>query len=135
VRVLVADDEAAILSWWARLLRASFDAEVVLVHDGAAAVERLDEEHFDLVVTDYRMPRLTGIDVIRHAHRRFPSLPALLVTGEPSDQVISDAALVGAAGLLIKPFDLDAARRAVSAALLSRGSLRSVTSNPRGGAP
>lgn len=116
LRALVADDDPALLLLWIRLLDAEFAAEVVTASDGASAIARLCEGGFDLLVTDFQMPRASGLDVLRYARARWPRLPALLVTGEASPQLFEEARRLGVE-VLAKPFDPDHACRRIAAAL------------------
>lgn len=116
IRALVADDDPFVLLMWTRVLRAAFDAEVVTSSDGASAIARLCDGGFDLLVTDHQMPRVSGLDVLRYTRARWPSLPAVLVTGGATPQLYEEARRLGVA-LLEKPFDPDDACRRISAAL------------------
>lgn len=122
IRVLVADDDPAVLRLWARVLRSAFRVDVLLAEDGASAMARIDDGRIDLVITDYRMPLFTGIDVIAHAHRRRPTLPVVLVSGDLREPLLREAALLGVDEVLAKPFRLEDAILAVRGALAGAGS-------------
>ena len=112
-RVLVADDEQGIVWLWARILRWSFDAEVVAVFDGASAVGRIRDGHFDLVITDLQMPGASGLDVLRAATRHAPPIPVVLCTGHAPAHVVTEASALGVGKILTKPFDIDDAAEVV----------------------
>jgi CheY-like chemotaxis protein len=116
LRALVADDDPFVLLMWTKILEAAFDAEVVAASDGASAIARLCEGDFDLLVTDLRMPRVSGMDVLRYARARWPSLPAFLATGDATQQLYEETDRLGV-DLVEKPFDVDDACRRISTAL------------------
>jgi CheY-like chemotaxis protein len=53
----------------------------VSAFSGAEALQKLDEETFDLLVTDFRMPGMNGIELARKLHEKHPSVPVIMVTG------------------------------------------------------
>lgn len=121
-RVLVADDDPGVLRLWARVLRSAFRVEVVFAADGASAMAWIDDGRIDLLITDYRMPRFTGVDVIAHARRRSSTLPVVLVSGDLREPLLREAARLGVYEVLAKPFRLEDAIHAVRGALARAGS-------------
>jgi len=81
--------------------------EVTAVGDPAAALEALEAAPFEILVTDLRLPGMSGLDLLKAAKRRQPALRAVLMSafGEPKD--IVEAMRWGADDFLPKPFDLD----------------------------
>lgn len=69
--------------------------------DGVEALQKLQEEIFDLVITDIRMPRIDGVALLEKVRRLYPTLPVLLITGVASLEVIGRAS---PDGFLAKPF-------------------------------
>jgi two-component system chemotaxis response regulator CheY len=74
--------------------------------DGSTAIQALAQGNFDFVVTDWNMPGMTGIDLLKaiRADDRFKSLPVLMVTAEAKREQIIEAAQNGVNGYIIKPF-------------------------------
>ncbi|MHC1480528.1 chemotaxis response regulator CheY [Frateuria aurantia] len=74
--------------------------------DGSTALPILRSQHFDLLITDWNMPIMTGIDLLREvrADPALKTLPVLMVTAENSREQIIDAAKAGVNGYVIKPF-------------------------------
>jgi PAS domain S-box-containing protein len=113
--VLFADDEAGLASIVQRLLLIEgFD--VTVCTGGQEAVDKFDPSRHDLVLTDYGMPDLTGLQVAAAVHRRSPSTPVVLVTGWGSD-LDANSPPPGIASVIGKPFRLAALVESVRAAL------------------
>lgn len=103
VGVLVVDDDAAIRPILAEALRYA-GCRVLTAANGAEAMEILGEEPVDLLITDYDMPRMNGLDLIRWSKARFPQLIAVLITGENCPALAAQGRECGAAGVFLKPF-------------------------------
>jgi putative nucleotidyltransferase with HDIG domain len=105
--VLCADDDRLIR----RYLRDAFALagyHVVMASDGAEAIQRLgDSGPFDLLVTDYSMPRCTGIQVIEYAQHADPTLPCVIVTAYHDLDLAMRAMRAGAVGFIPKPFKVE----------------------------
>jgi sigma-B regulation protein RsbU (phosphoserine phosphatase) len=107
VRVLVADDDPIQRALLGEAL-AEWGYEVACVADGARAFQALqDESRFDVLVTDWVMPRLDGIDVCRkiREQKREQYLPIILVTSRDRQEDLIEGLNSGADALLTKPFD------------------------------
>jgi two-component system chemotaxis response regulator CheY len=74
--------------------------------DGVSALAKLRAERFDFVVSDWNMPNMTGIDLLRNirADEQLKALPVLMVTAEAKKENIIAAAQAGASGYVVKPF-------------------------------
>src|SRR5512134_674746 len=79
-RILVADDEASIRELLSKTL-ALADYDVDVAQDGRAAIDRLRSTHYDLLITDLKMPGMDGLTVIREARRYRADLPIIIITG------------------------------------------------------
>ena len=99
LRVLLVDDEERVLSALRRTLRREpYDLE--FAENGARALERLAiEPSLDLVISDYKMPGMTGLELLRHVRATSSKTARILLSGWSSE--ISDAELA-AAGLFAK---------------------------------
>ena len=73
--------------------------------DGAAALEQLQRTPHDLVVTDIRMPNMTGIELLRSIKERYPHVEVILITGYGSKELAAEAQRLGAYDYIEKPFD------------------------------
>jgi DNA-binding NtrC family response regulator len=102
-KILVVDDERAILDTVEILLRGEgFDASVA--QSGREALDRFDEIAPDIVVTDIRMPGVTGLDLLEAVRQRDPEIPVILMTAQASLQSAVKAVNQGAFYYLQKPF-------------------------------
>jgi nitrogen regulation protein NR(I) len=118
-QILVVDDEANLR----RVLAAQLARDGYEVHtseDGEAALAYLKEHHIDLVITDLRMPRLGGMDLLRSALREDPSLPVVILTAHGTVDTAVEALKTGAFDYISKPFDQDEVRMVVRKALRTR---------------
>ena len=102
-RILVVDDEASIRDLLSKTL-ALADYDVDVAPDGRSAVERLRMLAYDLLITDLKMPGMDGLGVIREARRLKADLPVIIITGFSTEASAIEAANLGVAGYLTKPF-------------------------------
>src|SRR6476469_341288 len=102
-RVLVVDDEASIRALLAKTL-ALAEYDVDLAADGRAALERLRIIHYDLLITDLKMPAVDGLAVIREARRLRADIPVIIITGFSTEASAIEAVNLGVSGYLTKPF-------------------------------
>lgn len=103
-RILVVDDEESIRDLCARVLtRAGY--VVATAPSGEDAIVRLQEEAFDLMISDIRMPGISGLEVLEHAKTTFPAIRVVLITGFGTPQTLTRARQSGADRILTKPFN------------------------------
>lgn len=114
-RVLVVDDDDLVRRATQRLLSASRD--VVVAADAAAALAACQAGRFDCIVSDVRMPGLTGIDLLREVRKVDLDVPVILMTGAPDLDTAAAAVEFGAFRYLQKPLDADALVGAVDRAV------------------
>jgi CheY-like chemotaxis protein len=102
-RILVIDDEPDLLDILKDILQLS-GFEVETHTSGVEALNRVKSFKPDAVLTDYRMPEMTGMDVLRKVNSIDPDLPVLFLSGNLSKEVVLDALSAGVFGVLEKPF-------------------------------
>ena len=110
-RVLVVDDEEGIQKALRRLLSDEF--EVTTVGDGARAADLLTTEAFDVVLSDIRLPQMSGVDLLRVVRSYDLDVPVILMTGLPTVETAMAAVDLGALTYITKPFDSDALLAAI----------------------
>jgi two-component system, NtrC family, response regulator AtoC len=116
-RILIADDEPLFLRTTATLLRkAGFHCTTA--PDGAAALEALSQEPFDLVLSDLNMPGNLRLELLREGRAKWPDVPLIVVTGAPSLPSAIESVRLGITDYLLKPVKyedlLSAVRRALA---------------------
>ncbi len=105
-RLLVVDDEPAQREMLAAILdRAGFD--VVTAADGEQALQRVESETYDLLLTDQRMPKMNGLELLERVQRVQSRLPVVLMTAHGTVSTAVEAMKRGAADYLTKPFERD----------------------------
>lgn len=90
---------------------------VVAERDPRRAADRLQQEAFDLLISNIQMPRLNGVSLLKQAKAAIPEMPVLMVTGYPMAETAQQCRDLGAAGYLTKPFVPDDLIAAVRVAL------------------
>ena len=118
-RVLLVDDDLDVLGANARFLRVS-GHEVIVAESAASALERLETERVDLVVTDLRMPDLDGLAFARRARESRPLLPIVFFSGFARVPDVVAAMKLGAIDFLEKPIEPDLLLEAIENLILSR---------------
>ena len=118
-KILVIDDDAdSLASVVAALRRDGYD--VVPAADPKEGLARLSTEGADVVLTDLRMPGLTGMEVIRHVVRENPGVPVVVLTAFGTVESAVEAVRAGASDYLMKPVGVPQLRAAVLKALKER---------------
>jgi len=114
--IYVIDDDDAVRQSLEFLLKTA-GITVRSFESGKAFLEELPEIRSGCIVTDVRMPEITGIDVLRHVKETNPDLPVIVITGHGDISLAVEAMKIGAVDFLEKPFDDDLLLAAVRAAL------------------
>ncbi len=105
-KVLVIDDEALVRNFVEETLK-RLHLEVFTAENGQKALKLLKDQVFDLVITDMKMPDMTGIDIIKKVRELSPASLIVVVTGYGSIENAVEAMRLGAFNYLIKPFSPD----------------------------
>ena len=102
--LLVVDDEARILSALRRSLRRE-GWRVLTAGTPDEALRILDEEPIDAVLSDHKMPRMSGLELLEIAARRRPDAARILISGWPDEIPAERLAALGVRALIPKPWD------------------------------
>lgn len=105
-KILIVDDEAIVRNFLAETLRRK-NFDVTTAESGQKAIAALKDTTFDMVITDMKMPDLTGIDVLRKVKELSPGTIVVVITGFGSIENAVEAMRYGAFNYLIKPFSPD----------------------------
>lgn len=101
--VLIVDDSGVTLDVTSRMLR-SAGYQTLLAGGAHEAIEILTEQTVDMVITDFKMPCINGLELIRHVRENFPDIPIIMTTGFPSIDNAVEAMKLGAIDYLQKPY-------------------------------
>ncbi len=106
LKFLVVDDFSTMRRIVRNLLKELGFTNVDEAEDGVAALQKLRSGSFDFVVSDWNMPNMTGIELLRavRAEASLQHLPVLMITAEAKKENIIEAAQAGASGYIVKPF-------------------------------
>jgi two-component system response regulator PilR (NtrC family) len=105
-RILVVDDERSMRELLAIVLRRE-GYDVLLAENGRTAVAALERESIDLLISDIKMPDMSGVDVLRAAKQIDPDILGIMITAFASTETAVEAMRLGACDYLSKPFDID----------------------------
>jgi DNA-binding NtrC family response regulator len=115
-RILVVDDEENVLVLFKRIL-AKEGYEVECATSGYEALEKLEDDTFDLVLTDLKMNGMDGMDLIRKSKALNPAVPFVMITAYGTIEAAMTAGKEGVENFLIKPIDIQELKSAVKRAL------------------
>jgi two-component system chemotaxis response regulator CheY len=115
MKILIVDDFSTMRRIIKNLLRDLGFTNTAEADDGVTALPMLQSGAFDFLVTDWNMPGMTGIDLLRHvrADERLKHLPVLMVTAEAKRDQIIEAAQAGVNGYVVKPFTAQALKEKI----------------------
>jgi CheY-like chemotaxis protein len=122
--ILVVDDQPAVATTLADILQAK-GFSVLVALSGEDALQILNTQRVDILLTDVRMPDMNGVELYRAAHKTHPKLTTYLMTAYAADEIIQQGMKEGIKTVLTKPLDID-----LMLALFS--ALQRVQSNERG---
>ena len=105
-KLLIVDDDQAMRLALSESLE-SCGYEVIAAENGANGLQQFSRRGFDLVLTDMKMPGMTGIDVLRGVKKMSPAVPVILITAYGTVNTAVEAMKEGAAEFIMKPFTLD----------------------------
>ncbi len=115
-RILIVDDEKSMRLLVAMVLGTQ-DYEITMANNGVEAIKQIDKEFYDLIITDYMMPQMDGLELTCRIKARYPFMPILVVTGNAP---VQDLLKNGATACIMKPFDIFELRCLVKT-ILNRG--------------
>lgn len=131
-RILIVDDTPATLELLQRNL-ISWGYAVYMASDVAEAINILDVSKVDLVITDLKMPGLSGVHLVRHVRENFNDTAVMIVTGYPSVKGAVEVIKTGAEEYLIKPFTDEELLSAVERTLRNLRMRRTAHTSPARG--
>jgi two-component system chemotaxis response regulator CheY len=126
LRFLVVDDFSTMRRIVKNLLQELGYANVQEADDGSTALPMLKSGNFDFVITDWNMPQLPGLELLKavRADPKLAHLPVLMVTAEAKREQIVEAAQAGVSGYVIKPFTAQTLGEKLAKILQARAAAR-----------
>jgi nitrogen regulation protein NR(I) len=104
-KILLVEDDAAIVATLQRVLVGE-NYEVIVEHRGDTGLARAKQFFFDVVITDLKLPGLSGLELVRELHAARPRLPILMMTAHGTTESAIEATQSGAYDYLVKPFEI-----------------------------
>jgi DNA-binding NtrC family response regulator len=120
-RILLVDDEEIVLRSCRRILEGAY--EIDTAHDGLEALGKVNQNPYDVLILDIKMPKMDGIEVLRRVKEARPDIDVIMVTGLHEIGTAVKAMKLGALDYLPKPFEPDELELAVARAFDRRAGL------------
>jgi len=106
-RILVIDDELDMLMLLRMIIEDKTDYEVETTNNPSEGLKLLAENHYDLVITDLKMPGMDGIELFDELKEIKPDIPVIIITAYGSLEIADEAMKKGVADFITKPFRQD----------------------------
>ena len=115
MRVLVVDDFTSMRRIIKNILRQIGFNNIVEADDGTTAWDVLNKDRIDFIISDWNMPHMTGIDLLRkvRASEEFGDIPFLMVTAEAQQENIIEAAQAKVSNYIVKPFTAETLKQKI----------------------
>ena len=123
IPVLIVDDYPTMRHTIADVIRKFGFSKISFAEDGQMAWEMLQDHPFELLLLDWSMPRMTGLELlqrIRASEREFADIPVLAITAEAEERSIVEAVRHGVTDYIVKPFTPDTLERKLKDILARR---------------
>ena len=110
IKVLVVDDFATMRRILKNILKQIGFKNLVEADDGTTAWDVLEDQEIDLVLADWNMPKMTGLELLKkvRASEKYAKVPFLMVTAEAQKQNVIEAVQAGVSNYVVKPFTAEA---------------------------
>ncbi|WP_430398705.1 response regulator [Ferrovibrio sp.] len=106
LQVLLVEDDAFAQRLAVSVLKQLGITKLVVVKDGQAAIDQLNHEdtRYDLIISDWNMPNVTGLDLLKHVRKTWENMPFLMLTGNANEEFVRIAQANKVDAYIIKPF-------------------------------
>ncbi len=110
IKVLIVDDFATMRRILKNILKQLGFKNLVEADDGTAAWEILESQEINLIISDWNMPKMTGLELLKkvRASADYSKIPFLMVTAEAQKQNVIEAVQAGVSNYVVKPFTAEA---------------------------
>lgn len=123
LHVLLVEDEKFAVKLESMVLKQIGITQVTVAEDGESAMKLLDQQQFDVVLSDWNLPGASGLDVLRHMRGRRSTIPFVMLTGNKGLEAVQEAIAQGVDGYLVKPFSVPQMKSKIVSALRRQGRL------------
>lgn len=114
MKILLVDDEPMVRSSMARMVSRMSDTYIINeAEDGEEAVQLLTQDHFDLVITDIRMPAMDGIQLAKYIYKNFPQIYVVMLTGYADFNYAQAAIKYSVTEYLLKPVSIETLKKTI----------------------
>lgn len=103
ISILIVDDESTMCSLLEKIL-AREGYQMYTAGNGVEALEHLSERKFDIVISDMKMPKMGGFELLKHIKKEYPGAGVIIMTAYGDTYSVKDALLLGADEYITKPF-------------------------------
>lgn len=110
MKVLLVDDSGTMRAIQKRCLNKLGIEDIVDADDGVTALRLFEATAFDVVLTDWNMPNMDGLQLLKEIRRRNADIPVIMVTTEADRNRVMEAIQAGVSDYLVKPFTTDGLR-------------------------
>ena len=116
IKILVVDDFSTMRRINRNLLRQLGYSNIVEADDGTTALQKLKEEEIDFVISDWNMPKMTGLDLLKsvRADEKLKDTPFLMVTAESEKDRVIEAVKAGVNNYVVKPFTAETLKEKIA---------------------
>jgi two-component system chemotaxis response regulator CheY len=110
MKILIVDDFATMRRIMKNILKQIGFSNIIEADDGTTALEELKKTSVDLIISDWNMPKMTGLDLLKQVRSMddLKAVPFLMVTAEAQKQNVIDAVQAGVTNYVVKPFTAEA---------------------------
>jgi DNA-binding NtrC family response regulator len=106
-RVLIVDDERWVRDVFKDFCDLTKAFEIDMAESGTEAIEMMETNAYDLVTMDLIMPEMSGVDALQEIKNRAPRTPVMIITGNATDRMVTQAGVQGACRVMYKPILLE----------------------------
>lgn len=121
LRVLLVEDEKFAVKLESMVLKQIGITQVTIIEDGQAAIDLLDTEKFDAVLSDWNLPGANGLQILKHLRQTQAKTPFIMLTGNKGLDAVQEAVAQGVDGYLVKPFSVAQMKSKIISALRRQG--------------
>ena len=104
-KILIVDDNDLMRTLLRGILRSEDYPTVTEARNGIVALDAIAKDKPDIVFLDVIMPEMDGIETLQNIKERYPDIAVIMITGNPSKEIVEESIQSGASGFIVKPFN------------------------------